>query len=298
MDLIIKLFDVLFPVFLIIGIGYWYGKKDPKFDTKFITTFAGNFGLPAIIFYSLTSTNISMELFLRFSYYITLYVLIFSIIGLIILKILNKDIYRLLPPLILPNSDFEVVESKHWHNIVYPWDLISGNRVAFIDNQLYRNGKIERNVTIKGEVSIGKGTIIRSGTYLVGPISIGDSCDIGPNSVIGPSVSLGDNVQIGSFSEILDSIVMKNCEIGSYCSLKGTVVGENSSVGSHVVAIPSSRDIMYFNQTFSVSDRGAMIGDNSKIGNRAILQGGSILMNEAAIGDGELYNADFQGDSI
>ena len=104
MDLIIKLIDVLFPVFLIIGIGYWYGKKDPKFDTKFITTFAGNFGLPAIIFYSLTSTDISMDLFLRFSYYITLYVIIFSLIGLLILKILNKDIYRLLPPLILPNT--------------------------------------------------------------------------------------------------------------------------------------------------------------------------------------------------
>ena len=104
MDLLIKLIDVLFPVFLIIGIGYWYGKKDPKFDTKFITTFAGNFGLPAIIFYSLTTTNISFELFLRFSYYITLYVGIFAIIGLIILKILNKDIYRLLPPLILPNT--------------------------------------------------------------------------------------------------------------------------------------------------------------------------------------------------
>ena len=104
MELIIKLFDVLFPVFLTIGIGYWYGKKDPKFDTKFITTFAGNFGLPAIIFYSLTTTNISIELFLRFSYYITLYVIIFSIIGLIILKILKKDIYRLLPPLILPNT--------------------------------------------------------------------------------------------------------------------------------------------------------------------------------------------------
>ncbi len=104
MELVIKLFDVLFPVFLIIGIGYWYGKKDPKFDSKFITTFAGNFGLPAIIFYSLTSTNISIELFLRFSYYITLYVLIFAVIGVIILKILNKDIYRLLPPLILPNT--------------------------------------------------------------------------------------------------------------------------------------------------------------------------------------------------
>ena len=104
MDILIKLIDVLFPVFLVIGIGYWYGKKDPKFDTKFITTFAGNFGLSAIIFYSLTTTNISLEVFLRFSYYITLYVLIFAIIGIFILKILNKDIYRLLPPLILPNT--------------------------------------------------------------------------------------------------------------------------------------------------------------------------------------------------
>jgi malate permease and related proteins len=104
MEIFVKLFEVLFPVFLTIGIGYWYGKKDPKFDTKFITTFAGNFGLPAIIFYSLTTTNISIDLFLRFSFYITLYVIIFSIIGVFILKILKKDIYRLLPPLILPNT--------------------------------------------------------------------------------------------------------------------------------------------------------------------------------------------------
>ena len=104
MDLLSKLFEVLFPVFLIIGIGFWYGKKDPKFNTKFITTFAGNFGLPSIIFYSLTTTSISFELFLRFSFYITLYVGIFAVIGLIILRILNKDIYRLLPPLILPNT--------------------------------------------------------------------------------------------------------------------------------------------------------------------------------------------------
>jgi len=104
MDLLSKLFEVLFPVFLTIGIGYWYGKKDPKFNTKFITTFVGNIGLPCIIYYSLTSTNISMDLFLRFSYYISLYVLIFSIIGIIILKVLDKDIFRLLPPIILPNT--------------------------------------------------------------------------------------------------------------------------------------------------------------------------------------------------
>ena len=104
MGVLVKLFEVLFPVFLIIGIGYWYGKKDPKFDTKFITTFAGNIGIPCAIFYFLTTSNIEFSLFLRFSYYITLYVVVFSVIGILILKILNRDIYRLLPPLILPNT--------------------------------------------------------------------------------------------------------------------------------------------------------------------------------------------------
>jgi len=104
MDLIIKLFDVLFPVFVTIGIGYFYGKKDPKFNTQPITTFAGNFGLPSIIFYSLTTSGIDIQIFLKFSYYTFLYVLIFSIIGFCVIRIFNKDVYRLLPPLILPNT--------------------------------------------------------------------------------------------------------------------------------------------------------------------------------------------------
>jgi malate permease and related proteins len=104
MDLLAKLFDVLFPVFLTIGIGYWYGKKDPNFDTEIITKFAGNIGLPSIIFYSLTISNIDFQTFLKFSKYIIIYVLIFSLIGIIIISIFKKDLYRLLPPIILPNT--------------------------------------------------------------------------------------------------------------------------------------------------------------------------------------------------
>ena len=66
MEIYIKLIEVLFPVFTTVGIGYWYGKKDPKFDTKFITTLAGNVGLPCIIFYSLTTSNADFDIFLRF----------------------------------------------------------------------------------------------------------------------------------------------------------------------------------------------------------------------------------------
>jgi predicted permease len=99
MELLIKVFDVLFPVFLTIGIGYWHGKKNPKFNTEPITKFAGNIGLPCIIYYSLTVSGIDFNLFLKFSYYTIIYVAIFAFIGAIIIKIFNKDIYRLLPPL-------------------------------------------------------------------------------------------------------------------------------------------------------------------------------------------------------
>ena len=42
-----QLFEVIFPVFFIIGIGYWFGKKSPGFNTDVITTFSGKIGVPA-----------------------------------------------------------------------------------------------------------------------------------------------------------------------------------------------------------------------------------------------------------
>ena len=47
-----------------IGIGYYLGKKDKKFDTSFITSFAANVGSPAMIIYALNVKNVSFEIFL------------------------------------------------------------------------------------------------------------------------------------------------------------------------------------------------------------------------------------------
>ena len=41
-----------------------------------------------------------------------------------------------------------------------------------------------------------------------------------------------------------------------------------------------------------------MVGNLCRVGNRAVLAGGSILLEGATIGEGEVYNADFQGDVI
>ena len=44
-----------------------------------ITTFSGNIGLPCIIFYSLTFSDIDFDVFLRFSAFTLIYVGIFSV---------------------------------------------------------------------------------------------------------------------------------------------------------------------------------------------------------------------------
>ena len=104
MEIYIKIFEVIFPVFFVIGIGYYLGKKNPKFDTNFITNFAGNIGTPAMIFYTVTTTGITLEIFINYFIYAIMMIGGFAIIGLVLLFFLKKDLSMELPPLILPNT--------------------------------------------------------------------------------------------------------------------------------------------------------------------------------------------------
>ena len=105
MEIYIKLFEVLFPVFFVVGIGYYLGKSNPKLDTSFITSFAGNIGTPAMIIYALTSTGITFDIFKNYFGYYLIAIIAFTIIGFIFLFFLKtKDIIRELPPFIMPNT--------------------------------------------------------------------------------------------------------------------------------------------------------------------------------------------------
>ena len=105
MDIYFKLFEVIFPVFFIIAIGYLFGKKNPKFNTDTITTFSGKIGVPAMLFYSLAaSKTLDFQTFIKFGSFTFLFVACFAVIGIVILKILKRDIVLELSPLILPNT--------------------------------------------------------------------------------------------------------------------------------------------------------------------------------------------------
>ena len=103
MELYLKLIDVIFPVFALVGVGYYLGKKNPKYDTTFITNFAAKFGSPALAFYAITSTGVTFDQFINYFFYTILAVIGFSIIGVIFLVFQKRDYITELPPLILPN---------------------------------------------------------------------------------------------------------------------------------------------------------------------------------------------------
>ena len=104
MELYLKLFEVLFPVFFIVGIGYFLGKKNPKFDTTFITNYSGNFGAPALFIFAITSSGVTYSVFSEYFIYAVIALTSFALIGIIFLFFLKKDISRELPPYFLPNT--------------------------------------------------------------------------------------------------------------------------------------------------------------------------------------------------
>ncbi len=104
MELYLKLFEVLFPVFFIVGIGYFLGRKNPKFDTTFITNYSGNFGAPALFIFAITSSGVTYSVFSEYFIYAVIALTSFALIGVIFLFFLKKDISRELPPYFLPNT--------------------------------------------------------------------------------------------------------------------------------------------------------------------------------------------------
>ncbi len=104
MELYLKLFEVLSPVFFIVGIGYFLGKQKTDIDTSFITNYSANFGAPALFIFAITSSGVTYSVFSEYFIYSIIALFCFAIVGMIFLFFMKKDISRELPPFFLPNT--------------------------------------------------------------------------------------------------------------------------------------------------------------------------------------------------
>jgi hypothetical protein len=104
MEIYIKLFEVIFPVFFIVAIGYFLGKQKSDIDTTFITNYSANFGAPALFIFAITSSGVTYNIFSEYFIYSIIALICFAITGVIFLFFMKKDISRELPPFFLPNT--------------------------------------------------------------------------------------------------------------------------------------------------------------------------------------------------
>jgi len=104
MEIYLKLFEVLFPVFFIVGIGYFLGRQKSDIDTTFITNYSANFGAPALFIFAITSSGVTYSVFSEYFIYSVIALTCFAITGIIFLFFMKKDISRELPPFFLPNT--------------------------------------------------------------------------------------------------------------------------------------------------------------------------------------------------
>jgi bifunctional UDP-N-acetylglucosamine pyrophosphorylase/glucosamine-1-phosphate N-acetyltransferase len=119
-----------------------------------------------------------------------------------------------------------------WIDIGYPWDLLKANERLLKDLKGRCEGTVEPNATIKGEVTIGKGTIIRNGSYIEGPVVIGENCDIGPNCYIRPSTAIGNHARVGNAVEIKNTIIMEGTHVGHLSYVGDSIIGRRCNFGA------------------------------------------------------------------
>ncbi len=166
----------------------------------------------------------------------------------------------------------KVVRADKWIPIGYPWHILDANKLFLeaIKNDL--NGKIEKNVTIKGNLVLGKGSVVKSGSYIEGPVIIGENSIIGPNSFIRPHTSIGNNCRIG-LSEIKNSVIMDNFTSKHFAYIGESIMGENVNIGAGTVIADLRHDnsnvLSFYDETLVDTNRkkfGAVIGDGVKLG--------------------------------
>ncbi len=169
-----------------------------------------------------------------------------------------------------------------WLDIVYPWDILSLNDAVLRRIPVSLGGTIEAGVSIKGLISVGKGTVIRSGSYIVGPIIIGENCDIGPNVCILPATSIGNNVVISSFSEIRNSVIGDDVNIGPGCIIQDSVIDKGCVIKGHFTASSGEAEVRV-NDEYHLVNVGAMLGVGCNLGNSVVAQPGVIIGNYTRI---------------
>jgi NDP-sugar pyrophosphorylase family protein len=166
----------------------------------------------------------------------------------------------------------------------YPWEVIADlpSRAA----HLVGSGAVINfpGVSIKGNVSIGQGSVVEPGVVIFGPTIIGKNCVVRSGAYVRGNVVIGDNVVIGHASEIKNSVILNGAQIPHFNYVGDSIIGNKAHLAAGAVIANTKLSggnvvIKVETQNFDTGLKkfGAAVGDNTEVGAGAVLNPGSIL---------------------
>jgi len=201
-------------------------------------------------------------------------------------RLASQGVYALsfvIQSIVEQGKKINTVTADLWMDIVYPWDFLDVNAAMLHDTSASKGGIIEKGVTMKGDVSVGKDTTIYSGCYIVGPVVIGEGCEIGPNACIFPSTTIGNNSVVHPFSQIRNSVIMEDVHVGSNSFINHSVIGKGSILRNNFSSISGKTTVELEDEFKKLENIGTMIGEDCTIGSHVVVEPGIIIGRQCDI---------------
>lgn len=163
---------------------------------------------------------------------------------------------------------------------------------------------IDVNVTLQGEVEIGRGTTIGANTHVMNctlgenvvilqncvieDAEIGSGCKIGPFARIRPGTILGEDCHIGNFVELKNAQVDHRSKINHLSYVGDTTVGRDVNVGAGVITCNYD----------GANKHRTVIGDDVFLGSDTQLIAPVTVASGATIGAGSTITRDAPADQL
>ncbi len=131
-----------------------------------------------------------------------------------------------------------------WKDTGTPKDLLDGNALLLAERPSWRvrqEGIVDSSAVLRGDVSVGKGTVIGRDVIIRGPVAIGEKVTL-TDCYIGPYTSVGDGCTIQG-SSVENSIIFSGVTIRD-CHVVDSLLGQNATLSKSPTHPPRGHQLV------------------------------------------------------
>jgi UDP-N-acetylglucosamine diphosphorylase / glucose-1-phosphate thymidylyltransferase / UDP-N-acetylgalactosamine diphosphorylase / glucosamine-1-phosphate N-acetyltransferase / galactosamine-1-phosphate N-acetyltransferase len=115
------------------------------------------------------------------------------------------------------------------------WYLVIGELREIVNINIKKQELLSqgKNLSVRGNVYIGKECIIGENVVIEGPTYIGDGVEIGPGVYIRPGSVISNKCVVAHAAEIKNTLMMEESKVSNHAFVGDSILGYKARVGGH-----------------------------------------------------------------